>query len=103
MELRSPDALGDNNAAIGRAIIGDCCYALLVLRLYIVGMGEIEIVVGRNVVKDGQQCMQWPYLVPTHVSNLRPVRDTSHTPTKHAHAIELPLGALLGDQSHTQP
>src|SRR5207248_10253763 len=102
MELSAPDALGDNNAAIGRAIIGDCCYALLVLRLYIVGMGEIEIVVGRNVVKDGQPCMQWPYLVPAHVRNLRPGRDTSHIPAKEAQAIDLPLGVMVCEQLHAQ-
>src|ERR1700694_931894 len=102
MELRSPDALGDNNAAIGRAVMGDCCYALLVLRLYIVGMGEIEIGVRRNVVKDGQSCMQWRYLVPAHVRNLRPVGDALHISAKEAQAIDLALGVMICEQLHAQ-
>src|ERR1700694_5555485 len=102
MELRSPDALGDNNAAKGRAVMGDCRYALLVPRLYIVGMGEIEIGVRRNVVKDGQSCMQWRYLVPAHVRNLRSVRDTSQITAKEAKATDLPLGVMVCEQLHAQ-
>src|SRR5438128_284796 len=102
MELCSPDALGDNDAAIGRAIIGGCGDTLLILGLDVVGMGEIEIGILWNTGKDRQSRTYWCYLIPAHMRNFRSMRNTTDLATEEAQAVHLTFGVMVCKQLHAK-
>src|SRR5205807_4568524 len=102
MKLCSPDAFGDNHAAKWRTVIGDCRHTLLVLGFDIVGMGKVEIGLGWNIGENGKTGSRWPDLVPAHMRNLRPVRDTPHFATEEPQSIHIALGMEVCQQLHTE-
>src|SRR5579875_230474 len=102
MKLRSPDALRDDYAAIGRAIIGNGGHALRIIRFDVVGMGKIKIGIGPDISEDRQIRMEWSDLIPAHVRNLRAVRNAPHLTGEEAQPIDLALGMVLCQQLHAQ-
>src|SRR5579875_433944 len=102
VKLRSPHAIGDNHTAERRAIIGDRRHTLLVLRLDVVRMREVETGFLWNTGKDRQKASRWPDRVPAHMRNLRATRNRAHFTAKEPQSIHVALGMIISQQLHTE-
>src|SRR5579875_1998174 len=102
MKLRSPHLLAYDHAAVRRTIIGHSSYALLILRLDIVRVCEVEIHIRRYICKDRQSFTQDANLVPAHVRNFWPMWNAPHLAPEQFQTINLALGMVIGQQLHPQ-
>src|SRR5437660_1235751 len=102
MELCAPDLLRHDDAAIGRTVIGHGCHPLWLLWLDIIRVREIKIGFGRYIGEDRQSVVQWTNLVPAHMRDLRPLRDTLYRTWKQAQSGDLAFGVVLRQELHAQ-
>src|SRR5579883_1092483 len=65
-------------------------------------MSKVKVGFRWNTFKNWQVRMAWQHLVPAHMRNLWPMRNTPHLAPKQLQPVNLSLGMMIGEQLHTE-